>query len=76
MRKLTKSVLEDPVLSITEVLKRIPLGRSTIYTLIKKGQFPKPIRLTSSRVVWLESDIQAYIQQRITERNNRLKEVV
>lgn len=40
------------------------------YKLIKDGQFPKPIKLgRSSR--WMQSEVEAWVQQRITDSRNR-----
>lgn len=47
-----------------QVRERIPLSRTHITRLEKKGQFPKRIRVGTfacSRVMWFEDDIDAYI---------------
>lgn len=41
------------------------LCRSTIYDLMSKGQFPKPIKLTSKAVGWRDADIQQWLKTRI-----------
>jgi prophage regulatory protein len=33
------------------------LSRSTIYELMKAGQFPKPVKITERAVAWRESDL-------------------
>jgi len=33
------------------------------------GKFPKPVQLSASRNAWLESDIEAWIESRVAERN-------
>ena len=38
------------------------LSKSTIYDQIKKGTFPKPIRLGARAVGWLQGDIHAWIE--------------
>ncbi|WP_151671881.1 helix-turn-helix transcriptional regulator [Nitrincola schmidtii] len=52
----------------------IGFSRSTIYRLMDKGEFPKPIRLTSGSasgkggsVAWLKSDIEKWKEDRIAE---------
>jgi prophage regulatory protein len=40
------------------------LSRSTIYDLMAKGQFPRPVRLTEKAVAWPESAIAAWLSQR------------
>lgn len=40
------------------------LSRSTIYDLMAKGQFPRPVRLTVKAVAWPESAIEDWLAQR------------
>lgn len=42
------------------------LSRSTIYLMMRAGTFPKNIQLGARAVGWLESDVQAWIDSRIT----------
>ena len=41
------------------------LSRSTIYSKIDTGVFPKPIKLSERSVGWLESEVQEWITERI-----------
>jgi prophage regulatory protein len=41
------------------------LARSTLYSLIQKGDFPSPIRLTAKAVAWTSEDVQQWIASRI-----------
>lgn len=50
-----------------EVEQLVGLSRSTIYTRLEKGTFPKPVPLGGRLVAWLESDIQDWIQDRIKD---------
>lgn len=50
-----------------EVEHRTSLSRSSIYRMMDTGAFPRPIRLTPSRVGWKESDIQQWLEDRIKE---------
>jgi|ERR1017187_561074 prophage regulatory protein len=47
-----------------EVMDRTDLKKSTMYTLIRKGKFPKQVKLTDGRVGWDESEIESWIQSR------------
>ena len=40
------------------------LSRSTIYDLMAKGAFPRPVRLTGKAVAWPESAIAEWLAQR------------
>jgi prophage regulatory protein len=45
-------------------------GRSTIYTKIKAGTFPKPVKLGQKAVGWVEDEIAAYNERKIAARDN------
>lgn len=69
------SPLKDgaPLLRLTDVLKRIPVSRSTWYlwgnpkSPYYDPALPKPVRLSKTpngAVAWLESDIEAWIKNK------------
>jgi prophage regulatory protein len=49
------------------VSQKTGLSTSSLYELVSKGTFPKPIKLTDSgrRVAWIESEVDEFIEQRI-----------
>lgn len=60
------SVLNDQLVTMTFITQLTGLTDKWFYTLIKAGEFPKPIKLgRSSR--WLESEVEAWLQQRIAQ---------
>ncbi|WP_375748151.1 AlpA family transcriptional regulator [Vibrio sp. HN007] len=46
---------------IEEVKEKTGLSRSSIYSFIKQGRFPKQIKLEGRTVCWLESDIDEWL---------------
>jgi len=46
------------------------LPTSTLYELMERGQFPRPIKISARTVAWLESDIIDWQQARIAERDH------
>lgn len=40
------------------------LSRSTIYDLMSRGQFPRPVKLTGRAVAWPESKIIEWLESR------------
>ena len=50
---------------LPNVIKKTGLSRSTIYTLISQGEFPKQIKLSTRTIGWLDSDIDAWLDARI-----------
>jgi prophage regulatory protein len=51
----------DRLLRIKEVMQRVPLGRSTIYARMSRGDFPPARVLGGGVVAWLESEVSAWI---------------
>ena len=58
-----------------EVMKNTGLARSTIYKMIAEKIFPNQISLGAKSVGWLESDIQNWIQEKISQSNVAQKSV-
>ena len=48
----------------------IRYSRPHLWGLWTLGKFPKPVKLSTSRNAWLESDIDAWIETRVAERNH------
>lgn len=60
------SLLNDKFVDMEFITKLTDLTDKWFYKLIKDGKFPKPIKLgRSSR--WLESEVEAWLQERITD---------
>jgi len=51
---------------ISEVKSTTGLSRSHIYDLISKGAFPRQYKLGERASGWLESEVSAWIQSKIT----------
>ena len=52
------------VLRIAEVSKRIGLGRSTVWQMVKDGAFPSPLRLSERAVGWRANQLDEWLQRR------------
>ena len=55
---------EDRYIRIKELAIMLSIGRSTIYKLMKKNQFPQQIKLSERTVVWRLSVINEWIKER------------
>lgn len=55
------------ILRRPEVEKLVGLSRSTIYSRLEQGTFPKPVPLGGRLVGWIEQDVQNWLQERINE---------
>ena len=60
--------MHDKMLRRPIVENMTGLGRSTIYDLMAKGQFPRPVKLTGRAVAWPESEVAAWLESRKAER--------
>lgn len=63
---MAESYRNVTILRRKQVEARTGLSRSSIYELMKQD-FPKPISLGPRSVGWVESEIRAWIEQRIAE---------
>jgi prophage regulatory protein len=61
------------LLRLPEVVERVGFGKSTIYALIKRGQFPSPIALGARARAWISTEVDAWIAQRILETRGATK---
>ena len=50
-------------LRLPEILKLIPISKSMLSELIKKGEFPKQIKLGTKTAVWKTEDVYSYINR-------------
>jgi len=60
-------VAQPTLVRLDEVMRRTGLGRSAIYAKIKDSEFPAPIKLGDRASAWVESEITAWINHRITQ---------
>ena len=50
------------LLRINDVISRTNLSRSTIYNMMKAGTFPRSRRVGKQSVVWIESEVNGWIE--------------
>ncbi|MBO9657781.1 MAG: AlpA family transcriptional regulator [Chitinophagaceae bacterium] len=60
------------IIRLPEVMRTTGLARSTIYKKITEKTFPNQIPLGPKSVGWLETDIQKWIQEQITQSSAKL----
>ncbi|MBV6447961.1 AlpA family phage regulatory protein [Nitrosomonas sp.] len=41
------------------------VGASTIWSWVKQGKFPQPVRLSENCTAWLAADVEKWAQERI-----------
>ena len=59
------------ILRLREVESRVGISRASIYSGVKAGTFPAQVKISPNAVGWIESEIEAWLQVRIAERDSR-----
>jgi len=54
------------ILRLPEVKQRTGLSRSSIYKQIADGHFPKSVEIGRRAVGWLDTEVDAWIDERVT----------
>lgn len=60
-------VRRDKFLRLPEVEAATGLKKSTIYLLMKRGEFPYGVQVTARCVAWPESRVLQFVQDRIAD---------
>ncbi len=55
---------QDRLLTRRDIEKRCQIARTTIYRLMRAGQFPEPIKIGPRAVRWPQSEIEAWLASR------------
>lgn len=58
----------EKILKLKEVSEIVALSRSSIYELVQKGDFPKPIKMSLRSSGWLLSEVEKWIELRASSR--------
>ncbi|MBK2259179.1 helix-turn-helix transcriptional regulator [Francisella philomiragia] len=61
------------LLRAEEVARCIGMSKTSVFRLAKAGKFPKQIRVSGQTTAWLKSEVVAWINDRVKERNEASK---
>lgn len=61
-RRAVTPPLEVRFIRLKEVLMICGKSRSSVYEAIKKGEFPKPVKLHNRSSAWINSEIEQWVQ--------------
>lgn len=64
----------DKILRLPQVKEYTGFPTSTIYDHVKKGFLPKPINIGPRAVGWRLSDLEKWLEERITPKGNKNEE--
>lgn len=56
------------MIRLTEVMRKVGMGRTWIYNKVASGDFPQPVNYGGRAVVWIESEIDDWLLQQIAIR--------
>jgi len=65
--------MEQKILRLSQVKEITGLSRSTIYLRMSEGSFPKKIDLGARAIGWVSSEINQWIEEKISVRNQSLE---
>jgi prophage regulatory protein len=57
-----------------ELRQRIPLGRTTIWRMMREGRFPQSRRIGKMAVAWLESEVEDWMKRNAGIQEGQIKE--
>ncbi len=60
------------LIKLKDVINLTSLSRASIYRLITQGTFPKQVNLSIRTVAWRESEIEAWIAEKLEQRDQEL----
>ena len=53
---------------LPEVKQRTGLGKTTLYGMVKDGEFPAPVKIGGRAVAWVDSEIDHWAAARLADR--------
>lgn len=67
MEKTTQHTPPTQFYRLPHLKQKFQVAGSTIWSWVKKGTFPKPIKLSENCTVWNAASVEAFAQARIAE---------
>ena len=61
------------LIRLEEVCDTAGIGKTSVYKLIGEGAFPKPVNIGGRAVRWVSSEIEAWIMERMEDRDDLAK---
>lgn len=55
------------LIRLPEVQRRVGYGKAWVYKLIAQNCFPKPVKIGTRSIAFIESEVDEWINQRIAE---------
>lgn len=58
----------NTLIRLKRVIERTGLSRSTIYLLMSRGEFIRPVKVSDRCIAWPEAEVNEWIEAKIAER--------
>jgi prophage regulatory protein len=56
------------IIRLPQAIQKTGLSRSTIYSLISRGEFPQKIQLSTRSIGFLESEVNDWVTSKVSQR--------
>ena len=56
---------------LRDVLKHVPVGKSTIWNWVRQGKFPPPVKLSDRVTAWSVAAVEQWVSERLTPANDK-----
>jgi len=60
--------MDNQIIKLPAVIKLSTLSSASIYRLIKKGEFPKQLKLSERSSGWLLSEVEQWLDSKVSAR--------
>jgi prophage regulatory protein len=67
MNSITHITKTPRLIRLPEVLSRVGVSRSTLYTMIQRGEFPASRKLSPRIAVWSDAEVSQWVASRLAE---------
>lgn len=61
------------MIKLHAVISKVGLSKPTIYSRIREGKFPRPVKLGPKSVAWVEYEIDSWLTEKMQARSNLLQ---
>jgi prophage regulatory protein len=72
MLLIYRSLLMNKIIKLSKVKNKVPLSTASIYRLIKKGAFPKQIKLSERSSGWVLEEVEQWLEEQINKRKEEV----
>jgi prophage regulatory protein len=63
---MSKRLSPEELILHSDLKRLVPLSRTTMWRMERRGEFPRRISISDRRVAWRRSEIEAWLKRRAT----------